>query len=118
MPTYGYECLGCARSFETVQKITDDTLTECDQCGGVLKKKVFPVGVVFKGSGFYVNDYAKKGSASTEPTPSTTPSAETLAAPAATAATETVAPSAATNESKPADTKPAPAAPATPAKST
>ena len=61
MPTYGYECLGCARSFETYQKITDDTLTQCDSCGGVLRKKVFPVGIVFKGSGFYVNDYSKKG---------------------------------------------------------
>jgi putative FmdB family regulatory protein len=66
MPTYGYECLDCGHSFETYQKITDDALTKCERCEGDLKKKIYPVGIAFKGSGFYVNDYANKSSTSTE----------------------------------------------------
>ncbi len=61
MPTYGYECQECKEKFEVVQKITDSALTVHDGCGGPLKKLLYPVGIVFKGSGFYVNDYARKG---------------------------------------------------------
>ncbi|MCW3059369.1 MAG: FmdB family transcriptional regulator [Capsulimonas sp.] len=63
MPTYGYECTGCADQFEIMQSIKDDALTTCEKCGGKLRKRVYPVGISFKGSGFYVNDY--KGSAPT-----------------------------------------------------
>ena len=61
MPTYGYECLECKEKFEVIQKITDSPLTEHDGCGGALRKLLYPVGIVFKGSGFYVNDYARAG---------------------------------------------------------
>ena len=60
MPTYGYECLSCNHQFEIFQSIKDDALTTCDSCGGALRKRVYPVGISFKGSGFYVNDYAPK----------------------------------------------------------
>jgi putative FmdB family regulatory protein len=59
MPTYGYECINCHIGFETIQSIKDDPLTTCEACGGTLRKKVYPVGIAFKGSGFYVNDYGK-----------------------------------------------------------
>lgn len=59
MPTYGYECRTCKEQFETVQRITEDALTIHDGCGGELRRLLYPVGIVFKGSGFYVNDYAK-----------------------------------------------------------
>jgi predicted nucleic acid-binding Zn ribbon protein len=64
--------------------MSDDPLAECNLCGGGLKKRMFPVGIVFKGSGFYVNDYANKnnnGSSTTAspPTPETKP--ETKAEP-------------------------------------
>lgn len=62
MPTYGYECLSCDNQFETFQSIKDDALTTCDACGGTLRKRIYPVGISFKGSGFYVNDYAAKPS--------------------------------------------------------
>ena len=62
MPTYAYECTDCGHSFEAIQKMSDNPLTSCETCGGTLRKRVFPVGIVFKGSGFYVNDYARKGS--------------------------------------------------------
>ncbi len=62
MPTYGYECLSCDNQFEIFQSIKDDALTTCAECGGTLRKRIYPVGISFKGSGFYVNDYAAKPS--------------------------------------------------------
>lgn len=56
MPTYQYACTSCGEDLEVVQKFTDDALTECPACGGKLRKVFSPVGVVFKGSGFYRTD--------------------------------------------------------------
>ncbi|MCZ3387199.1 MAG: FmdB family transcriptional regulator [Actinomycetia bacterium] len=56
MPTYAYVCTTCDHSFEAVQAITDDALSVCPSCSGVLRKKFHPVGVTFKGSGFYRTD--------------------------------------------------------------
>ena len=57
VPTYGYECKVCEHRFETLQKITDEPLKECPKCKGEVARMLFPVGIVFKGSGFHVNDY-------------------------------------------------------------
>ncbi len=62
MPTYQYACTACDERLEVVQKFTDDPLTECAVCGGRLRKVFSPVGIVFKGSGFYRND-SRKGAA-------------------------------------------------------
>ena len=59
MPTYGYRCTECNHEFEVLQRITEDPLTECERCKGEVKRVLFPVGIVFKGSGFHVNDYRK-----------------------------------------------------------
>ena len=56
MPTYQYACTECSHSFEQFQSFSDDTLTECPECSGRLRKLFNAVGVVFKGSGFYRND--------------------------------------------------------------
>ena len=56
MPTYQYACTACDEELEVVQKFTDDPLTVCDACGGRLRKVYSPVGIVFKGSGFYRTD--------------------------------------------------------------
>ena len=56
MPTYQYACTSCGERLEAVQKFSDDPLTECPACGGTLRKVFSPVGVVFKGSGFYKTD--------------------------------------------------------------
>jgi putative FmdB family regulatory protein len=61
MPTYGYKCTECADTFEILQKITEDALTTCEKCGGRLKKLIYPVGIAFKGEGFYVTDYKGAG---------------------------------------------------------
>jgi putative FmdB family regulatory protein len=59
MPTYVYECKSCEKSFEVEQRITENPLTDCD-CGGTLRRVIQPVGIAFKGSGFYVNDSTAK----------------------------------------------------------
>ena len=56
MPTYQYTCTDCGEPVEAVQKFTDDSLTVCAACGGRLRKVFSPVGIVFKGSGFYRTD--------------------------------------------------------------
>ena len=62
MPTYQYRCRACANELEAFQKFTDDPLTDCPECGGALRKLFSPVGIVFKGSGFYNTDQRGGGS--------------------------------------------------------
>ena len=62
MPTYQYVCTECGGQLEAVQKFTDEPLTVHGDCGGRLRKVFSPVGIVFKGSGFYRTD--SRGSAS------------------------------------------------------
>ena len=57
MPTYEYLCKGCSHRFEIWQKMTDEPLTICPECGGKIRRVLFPAGVVFKGSGFYKTDH-------------------------------------------------------------
>ncbi|HWT32928.1 MAG TPA: FmdB family zinc ribbon protein [Microbacterium sp.] len=56
MPTYAYACKQCGHRFDQVQSFSDPTLTECPQCGGVLRKEYGSIGVTFNGSGFYRTD--------------------------------------------------------------
>ena len=63
MPTYQYTCTDCGEPVEAVQKFTDDPLTVCAVCGGRLRKVFSPVGIVFKGSGFYRTDSRNGSSA-------------------------------------------------------
>ena len=66
MPTYQYTCTECGEPVEAVQKFTDAPLTVCPACGGRLRKVFSPVGIVFKGSGFYRTD-SRNGSSATAP---------------------------------------------------
>jgi len=96
MPTYTYQCSSCGAAFEQVQKFSEDPLTECPSCHGTVRRVIHPVGIVFKGSGWYITD-SRKGNSATIPAEggSTT---DKPAAPAADAA--------------PAPATPAPASPA------
>lgn len=60
MPIYEYKCTKCGSEFEVLQHVDDPHLTKCHTCGGRLEKKVSAPAIKFKGSGWYVNDYAKK----------------------------------------------------------
>ncbi len=71
MPTYDYACTACHHRFEIVQAFTDDSLTECPQCQGRLRKLFGSVCVVFKGSGFYRTD-SRADSTSTSTIPAGT----------------------------------------------
>jgi len=62
MPLYVYECDACGHRFEKIQKFSDSPLETCPQCGGTLHKVITSPAFQFKGTGWYVTDYAKKDS--------------------------------------------------------
>ncbi|NEA39718.1 FmdB family zinc ribbon protein [Streptomyces sp. SID11385] len=109
MPTYQYQCTECGEGLEAVQKFTDDSLTECPNCGGRLKKVFSAVGIVFKGSGFYRNDSRGASSSSSPATkPSASTGSDTPAKPAAEKKSD--AGSSSSSSSSSSSTSPAPAA--------
>ena len=59
MPIYEYECLECRKVFEIFQKISEDPLTECPACKGLMQKIISPCAFHLKGTGWYVTDYKK-----------------------------------------------------------
>jgi putative FmdB family regulatory protein len=73
VPTYQYVCTECGGQIEAVQRFTDDPLTVHDTCGGRLRKVFSPVGIVFKGSGFYRTD-SRNGSSASAPASSSSAS--------------------------------------------
>ena len=62
MPTYGYRCEACSLEFELWQRMTDEPEAACPTCGGAGRRLIFPVSIVFKGSGFYATDHRAKTS--------------------------------------------------------
>ena len=60
MPLYEYECSACGRRREVLQKFSDDPLTVCSFCGGVVDRLISSSAIQFKGTGWYVTDYARK----------------------------------------------------------
>ena len=62
MPLYEYVCTSCHRRCEVLQRLSDPLLTTCVACGGELKKIISSPAIQFKGSGWYITDYAKKSS--------------------------------------------------------
>ncbi len=70
MPLYEYECKKCHHRFERIQKFSDPYVKKCPDCGGPVELVVSAPAVQFKGSGWYVNDYAKKSSAASSKTDS------------------------------------------------
>ena len=62
MPIYEYECQKCGKTFEVLQKMSDKPLKKHEGCGGSLTKLISAAGFQFKGTGWYVTDYARKES--------------------------------------------------------
>jgi putative FmdB family regulatory protein len=62
MPLYEYECKKCHQRFERIQKFSDPHVKKCPKCGGPIEQVISAPAVQFKGSGWYVTDYAKKSS--------------------------------------------------------
>lgn len=89
MPLYPYRCTQCGYRFEKIQSFNSEPETKCPQCGGALERQLTAPGLQFKGAGWYVNDYASKGTSSkqagaadSKPPESKTPAAETPSTPA------------------------------------
>jgi putative FmdB family regulatory protein len=78
LPTYEYACKQCGEHLEVVQRFTDDPLTECPACQGQLRKVFSPVGITFKGSGFYKTD-SRSGSSRSSSAPSSSSAKESSA---------------------------------------
>ncbi len=68
MPLYEYRCRKCGRHFEKIQKFQDPPVPKCPECGGATERLVSAPSIQFKGSGWYVTDYARKGRAETTKT--------------------------------------------------
>ena len=74
MPNYEYLCKKCGHRFEQIRKFSDKQLRKCPECGGVIEQVISAPAVQFKGSGWYVTDYAKKGAGSAASSASTSSS--------------------------------------------
>lgn len=93
MPIYEYQCDKCSKVYEKIQKFSDPIMTVCEVCGGPVVKLMGKPALQFKGTGFYITDYVRKGN-NGEPTGATKDSSSTESSPAAPAsAPATPAPS-------------------------
>jgi putative FmdB family regulatory protein len=61
MPLYEYQCDACAHRFEVIQKFSDAPVDVCPKCGGAVKKLLSSPAIQFKGTGWYITDYARSG---------------------------------------------------------
>jgi len=73
MPLYEYQCKKCHHRFERIQKFSDPHIKKCPECGGSVEQTISAPAVQFKGSGWYVTDYAKKSSATASGSKSESP---------------------------------------------
>lgn len=94
MPTYSYACTACDNKFDIVQSFSDDSLTECPQCEGKLRKLFNSVGIVFKGSGFYRTD-SRSGSTASESASTSTSSSSSSDSSSSSSSSTSSAPAAA-----------------------
>ena len=62
MPLYEYKCEACGNRFEKIQKFSDPLVDACPKCGGKVEKLLSSPAIQFKGSGWYITDYARKSS--------------------------------------------------------
>jgi len=66
LPLYEYKCEKCGHRFERIENLSASEVKKCPQCGGRAERQLAPPAIQFKGSGWYVTDYARKGSAPAE----------------------------------------------------
>jgi putative FmdB family regulatory protein len=92
MPLYEYRCEACGKRFEVIQKFSDPPVDACTACGqGPVVRLLSSPAIQFKGSGWYITDYAKKGTADGAKTESTTDTAKSDSKTEGGAKTETAA---------------------------
>jgi putative FmdB family regulatory protein len=109
MPLYEYACEGCGEHFDLIEKFAAEPLTVHEKCGGKVHRVITAPALMFKGSGFYVNDYAKPGSGepkSESNGSSKTDSGKSESAKSDTAKTESAKPESGKSESGKSESKP------------
>lgn len=74
MPLYEYQCESCGQKFEVIQKFSDAPVEKCRYCGGTVHRLLSAPAIQFKGTGWYVTDYARKGGAGSAPSPASSAS--------------------------------------------
>ncbi|MFP5379685.1 MAG: FmdB family zinc ribbon protein [Vicinamibacteria bacterium] len=81
MPLYEYQCEACGHRFEVIQKYSDAPIETCPKCEGVVRKLLSSPAIQFKGTGWYITDYARagKGGESSSATPATTSTSDSKA---------------------------------------
>jgi putative FmdB family regulatory protein len=105
MPLYEYRCHKWGNVFETIQKFSDEPLKVHDDCGGEVERLISVSALQFKGSGWYVNDYAKSGSGAPKEAKTDTKTETKKAEPATTSSTPAPAASSSSSSSS-SDSKP------------
>jgi putative FmdB family regulatory protein len=75
VPTYDYQCRACGSVTEVIHSMLEDGPSACEQCGGELRRVLYPTGIIFKGSGFYRTDSRSTSSGEKARTSSKTPAA-------------------------------------------
>ncbi|MCL4460515.1 MAG: transcriptional regulator [Nitrospirae bacterium] len=104
MPIYEYQCHACNKIYEKIQKFSDPVQTVCEVCGGPVVKLLGKPALQFKGSGFYITDYVRKGnsgeSSSTEGTKKSGETSSPSPAPAAAPAPSSAPAASSSGESK------------------
>ena len=66
MPLYEYQCTACGHQLEIIEKVTEDSTRECPECAAVMERLLSAPAIQFKGSGWYITDYARKDGSSTK----------------------------------------------------
>jgi putative FmdB family regulatory protein len=100
MPIYGYHCGRCGHEFEVKQSMADAPLKDCPECAGELRKLLYPVGVQFKGSGFYTTDYKNSRDGSKTSTKSSEEKSESGSTPSSSNGSDSGTSSSSSSEKK------------------
>lgn len=79
MPLYEYQCDQCAHRFEVIQKYSDAPIAVCPRCGGPVVKQLSSPAIQFKGSGWYITDYARAGKSDSTSEPNASAKTDTKA---------------------------------------
>ena len=108
MPIYEYQCKKCGVTVEAMQKLTDKPLTKCRECGGRLEKLLSAPAIQFKGSGWYVTDYAGKKAGAKEEGKKADAKEEKKSAAESSANGDKATPKDSTSSKKPSTSKKAP----------
>ncbi len=88
MPIYEYACGSCGHHFEARQKFSDDPIAKCPECGQTVRRVFHPAGIIFKGSGFYINDSRGNGNNSSSSSATSAANSTTSSTPSAPSASE------------------------------